>query len=217
MAAATPTDPFAPTGTNPNVTLGRDFSTKQADADGNSIHTGKPVRTSLDIYQEQQAAAIARHPDQATPDYDADPMWGLQDGQGDVIDKAKNTVKVPGFVKEDLPDPALQQPDFGWVPNPQDLIPTPAKTYHRTPQTHEEADQPDFAWDPQASELERPAPTVNLPGANSPDPVLQPNFGWTPNPEDAAPKVWHTARTASKKVAVAAAIAAAAAAAATKP
>ncbi|EMD0638849.1 hypothetical protein VPZ60_004265 [Salmonella enterica] len=177
-----------------------------------SILTGEPPRTSLDVYQEQEAAAIAKHPKQAAVDYNADPMWGLQDGQTEVTGKV-NTVRLPGFLEETLPPPQLQQPDFGWTPNPQDVTPViPPAVPHVLP-SGDVVEQPDFGWNPQDSELPRPEPVVHLPGSYSPDPVLQPNFGWTPNPEDAKPKEWYTERLAREK----AEEEAAAAAAATKP
>ena len=83
--------------------------------------TGKPPKNAMQIYEAQRQADLARHPAQATPDYDADPMWGTQKDQTDVEVKHSPT-HIPGFIKEDLPHPSLQQPDFGWTPNPQDAI-----------------------------------------------------------------------------------------------
>lgn len=91
--------------------------------------TGKPPKNSMQIYQEQQAAALARHPAQATPDYDADPMWGTQSGQTDV-DVKSTPARVPGFLKE---EPVPLQPNFGWTPNPQDITPPTEKPKAENP------------------------------------------------------------------------------------
>ena len=193
MATVTkPTNPnvFSPTDDNvvsPNENLGRDLGlSPQIDDKGNSIITGKPPRNSQRVYQDQLDAAQKAHPKQAVPDYDKDPMWGLQDKQGDVI-LPKNVVRTPGFVKETLPDPALQQPDFGWVPNPEDLTPPAHIPFVRTPARAPEIERPDYGYNPQYDEIPRDPAVVRLPGRISPDPVLQPDFGWTPNPEDQTP------------------------------
>ncbi|ELK5289379.1 hypothetical protein Q6670_004047 [Salmonella enterica] len=161
---------------SPNLSMGRDRSTpSQIDEKGNSVVTGKPPTNSMDIYQAQEAAARAKHPAQASPAYDADPMWGLQDGQTEV-DVKHAAIRLPGALSPEVP----LQPDHGWTPNPEDLTPPDPYQFERTPQSRHDAEQPNWAWNPQDEPIPREPTRVARPGGISPEVPLQPDFGWVP-------------------------------------
>lgn len=170
---------MATTDTNivsPNLSQGRDRNVPATvDIDGNSLRTGKPPVKAVDIYQAQQLEDIGRHPAQAKTDYDTDPMWGLQDKQT-IADVHHEQTRLPGGISPAVP----LQPNFGWVPNPEDLTPPDAYKFERNPQSQHDAPAQDWAWNPQDEPDTRVPRQVRVPGGISPGVPLQPDFGWVP-------------------------------------
>ncbi len=46
-----------------------------------NVVTGKPPRNSMQVYEDQRKADLAKRANDTQPDYDNDPVWGTQKGQ----------------------------------------------------------------------------------------------------------------------------------------
>lgn len=161
---------------NPNLNQGRDYIVPpQVDNQGNSVLTGQPPRTALDLVTQAEA-------DQ--PDFD----WAVPEEIRAPLNKQKPAL------------PPAHDPDaeINWNYNPQDdFVPaglphTPAQIPTLPPKSGvaipnprlEDGLQPDFKWDPQS---ETPKPTLK-PAAAKPTlpPVddVEANMAniWTPDP-----------------------------------
>lgn len=184
MATITPPTPATPPQdvqvVNPNLNQGRDIIVpEQHLPDGNSILTGKPRKTALDIFSGQQSEA-------AQPDFN----WAV----------AEETLVAKVVVKPTLPPTNDPDAEINWNYNPQDdfvpsgkpatqaqipTLPPESGTKMPFPDLQEGID-PDYNWNPQRPKVVGMTP-INPPvkkPAKPPVDDVEANMAniWTPDP-----------------------------------
>ena len=127
-----------------NTNQGRDYIVPpQVDKDGNSIITGKPPVTNLDIYQAQQKTA-------EVPDWSWDPNVGPKDAVPPSSRPVRENAVIPNV-------PNLQIPNWGYIPNPEEAlhIPPAPSTRQPTPIVAKVRGQQDPNWNWRPNEGEQ--------------------------------------------------------------
>lgn len=159
-----------------NSNLGRDFVVPdQYTPDGNSIVTGKPRVSNLDIFNKQQAEVTE-------PNWDWEP--NVADGSK-VADKkhTPNKVTLPVW---DTPEDFKRNMANIWVPNPEDLTPAaPVNKQQGVKQSDPRDESADYNWNPIPEAEDYVAPSKPKGQKDKQSATTDPGWNWNPIPDAA--------------------------------